>query len=115
MPPIYDDYCDDTYAIKINDNHESCHHDFNVQFDCVNQVSHGSYFFEFTPTTIHENKFAYAESNKKIMLVDHERIALGDRYIVKLIYDATENYYERVIYAFTYCNNIKFPLYALKI
>ena len=28
MPPIYDDYCDDTYAIKNKDNHEICHHDF---------------------------------------------------------------------------------------
>ena len=27
MPPIYDDYCDDTYAIKNKDNHETCHHD----------------------------------------------------------------------------------------
>ena len=26
---IYDDYCDDMYAIKNNDNYESCHHDFN--------------------------------------------------------------------------------------
>ena len=26
---IYDDYCDDMYAIKNNDNHETCHHDFN--------------------------------------------------------------------------------------
>ena len=25
---IYDDYCDDLYAIKNNDNHETCHHDF---------------------------------------------------------------------------------------
>ena len=24
---IYDDYCDDMYAIKNNDNHETCHHD----------------------------------------------------------------------------------------
>ena len=29
MPPIYDDYCDDMYAIKNNDNYETCHHDFN--------------------------------------------------------------------------------------
>jgi hypothetical protein len=29
---IYDDYGDDMYAIKNNDNHESCHHDFNFQF-----------------------------------------------------------------------------------
>ena len=33
MPPIYDDYCDDLYAIKNNDNHETCHHDFNFQLD----------------------------------------------------------------------------------
>ena len=47
---IYDDYCDDTCDIKNNDNHETCHHDFNVQFDYVNQVSHDSYFVEFSPT-----------------------------------------------------------------
>ena len=29
MPPIYDDYCDDWYAIKNNDNHETCHLDLN--------------------------------------------------------------------------------------
>ena len=31
MPPIYDDCCDEMYAIKNNDNHETCHHDFNFQ------------------------------------------------------------------------------------
>ena len=34
---IYDGYCDDMYAIKNNDNHETCHHDFNFQ-------SHDSFF-----------------------------------------------------------------------
>jgi hypothetical protein len=29
---IYDYYCDDMYAIKKNDNHETCHLDFNFQF-----------------------------------------------------------------------------------
>ena len=57
MPPIYDDYCDDTYALKNNDNQETCHLDLNFQ-------SHDSYFVEFAPTTIDENKFAYVESNK---------------------------------------------------
>ena len=33
MPPIYDDYCDDMYAIKNKDNHETCHHDFSFQLD----------------------------------------------------------------------------------
>ena len=65
---IYDEYCDDMYAIKNNDNHETCHHDFNFQ-------SHGSYFVEFAPTTIHEKKFAYVESSKIYMLVHHENNA----------------------------------------
>ena len=48
MPPIYDDYYDDTYALKNNDKHETCHLDLNFQ-------SHDSYFVEFAPTTIHES------------------------------------------------------------
>src|SRR6266496_1858157 len=109
MPPIYDDYGDDMYAIKSNDYQETCHHDFNFQ-------SHDSYFVEFAPTTIiHENKFPYVESNKISMLMHHENNYLCDGYIVEFIHDATENYYERGTYAFTYLTNIKFPLYVLKI
>ena len=44
--PIYDDYGDDMYAINNNNNHETCHHDFNFHF-------HDSYFVEFAPTTCH--------------------------------------------------------------
>ena len=108
MPPIYDDYCDDMYALNNNDNHETCHLDLNFQ-------SHDSYFVEFAPTIIHEKKFAYVESNIFYMLIDHEKNALGAGYIVEFIHDATENYYERGSYASTYCNSIKFPLYVLKI
>ena len=85
---IYDDYGDDMYAINNNDNHETCHHDFNFQ-------SHDSYFVEFTPTTIDEKKFAYVESNKFSRFLCHEKNALCDGYIVEFIHDATENYYER--------------------
>jgi hypothetical protein len=53
---IYDDYGDDMYAIKNNDNHETCHHDFYFQLDSTNQISHDSYFVEFAPTTMNENK-----------------------------------------------------------
>ena len=105
---IYDNYCDDLYAIRNNDNHETCHHDFNFE-------SHDSYFVEFAPNTIHENKFAYVESSKNSMLVDYEKNALCDSYIVEFIHDATENYYERRTYACMSCNNVKFPLYVLKI
>ena len=59
------------YAILNNDNHENCHHDFNFQ-------SHGSYFVEFAPTTVHENKFSYVESEKISMLMYHEKNALCD-------------------------------------
>ena len=72
-------------------------------------------FVEFAPTTIDEMKFAYVESNKFSMLMYHEKNALCDSYIVEFIHDSTENYNERGSYAFTYCNNIKFPLYVLKI
>ena len=46
MPPIYDDYCDDTYAIKNKDNHETCHHDFNFQLDCASLKSFEYGFIE---------------------------------------------------------------------
>ena len=46
---IYDDYCDDLYAIENNDIHETFHHDFNFQLD---YASHYSYFVEFSPTNI---------------------------------------------------------------
>ena len=49
------------------------------------------------------------------MLVDHERNALCDSYIVQFIHVATENYYEGGTYACRNCNNIKFPLYVLKV
>ena len=108
MPPIYDDYCDDTSAIKNKHNHETCHLDLNFQ-------SHNSYFVEFALTTIHEKKFAYVESSKISMLEDHEKNALGAGYIVEFIHDTTENYYEGGTYACRNCNNVQFPLYVLKI
>ena len=109
MPPICDDYCDDTYAIKNNDNHETCHLDLNFQ-------SHDSCFVELPPTTIqNEKNFAYVESSKFSMLVDREKNALDAGYIVEFIHDATENYYEGGIYVCKNCNNIKFPLSVLKV
>ena len=75
------------YAIKNNDNHETCHLDFNFQLD---YVSHDSYFVEFAPTTIDENKFSYVESFKISMQVDHEKNASCDSYIVEFIHDATK-------------------------
>ena len=81
----------------------------------MDYASHDSYFVEFAPTTFHENKFAYVESNKISMPMNHEKNALCDGYNVEFIHDAIENYYEGGIYACRNCNNIKFPLYVLKI
>ena len=67
------------------------------------------------PGIPNEKNFAYVESIKNSMLVDHEKNALGAGYIVEFIHDATENYYERGTFACRYCNNIEFPLYVLKI
>ena len=65
---IYDDYGDDMYAIKNNDNCESCHHDFNFQFGYANQVSHDSYFVEFAPTNMNE------KDNYHVILDWHKQI-----------------------------------------
>ena len=48
----------------------------------MDYASHDSYFVEFAPTTIDENKFAYVESSKIYMQVDHEKSALCTGYMV---------------------------------
>ena len=68
-----------------------------------------------TPTIPNEKKFAYVESSKFSMLIDHEKNALGAGYIVEFIHVDTENYYEGGTYACRNCNNIKFPLYVLNV
>ena len=80
----------------------------------MDTICSGQVFYD-TPTTILENRFPYLESSTIPMLVDHENKALGAGYIVEFIHDATENYYEGGTYACRNCNNIKFPLYVLKI
>ena len=75
--------------------------------------SYDSYFVEFAPTTIDD--FAYVGSNKFSMLVDHDKNFLCDTYIVEFIHDPPENYYDSGTYAHRYFNNIKFPLFMLKV
>ena len=110
----------DTYVIKSSDDYiyKTCqdydypfseHYSFNVETIYSIRVSYE------TLTIPNEKKNAYVESNKNSMLVDHEKNALCDGYIVELVHDATENCYEGKIYACRNCNNIKFSLYVLKI
>ena len=109
MPPIYDDcdedkvvvydnYCDDTYAIRKNYNHLyernyslTEHHLPNIQLVYCVQVFYDSP----TSTITNEKDYAYVESNKFSMLVDHDKNALCDTYIVEFIHYATESYYDR--------------------
>ena len=60
-------------------------------------------------------KDAYVESKSTFLHVDHGNNALCDAYIVEFIRDPTENYYEKGTYAYRYFNNIKFPLFMLKV
>ena len=66
------------------------------------------------PTIPNEKNFAYVESRKISMLVDHEKNSLCDGYIVEFIHDYTESYNEGGIYACRSCNNTKFPSMCLK-
>jgi hypothetical protein len=47
--------------------------------------------------------------------VAHDKNFLGDSYIVNFIHDATKRYYERGKHGFMHLNNIKFPLFMLKV
>ena len=100
------------YIYKTCHNYDypfSEHYSFNVETIYSIQFSYD------TPTIIHEKNFSCVESSKFSMLVDHEKNALDAAYIVEFIHDATEIYYEGGTYACTNCNNIKFPLYVLKV
>src|SRR3954463_8951574 len=60
-------------------------------------------------------KDAYVEIKSTFLHVDHGNNALCDTYIVEFSHDPTENYYEKGTYAYRYFNNIKFPLFVLKV
>jgi hypothetical protein len=74
-----------------------------------------SYFFEFAPTTITKNDYVYVRSINSFMHVDHDKNVLCDSYIVNFIHDAIEGYYEIGKHGFMHLNNIKFPLFMLKV
>ena len=51
--------------------------------------------------------------DRNYVLVDHEKPVLSDNYIVELVHDATENYYERGKYGCRSCHVTKTPLFML--
>src|SRR3954462_1770671 len=83
--------------------------------DYGDENNNDRYFVEFAPTIINKNDYAYVESNNYFMHVAHDKNVSCDSYIVKFIHVATESYYERGKHGLMYLNNIKFPLFMLKI
>ena len=55
------------------------------------------------------------EECKLCIHVDRVKNMFCDSYIVEFSYDPTCNYYEGGTYACRNCNNVKFPLYVLKV
>src|ERR1041384_4236439 len=68
-----------------------------------------------TPTITNEKDYSYVEGKSTFLHVDLGNNALCDTYIVEFIKDPTENHYERGTYAYIYFNNIKVPLFMLKV
>ena len=105
MPPIYDDYIDESgfgevMTLLCDESTIS----EEVPIDYENKVAiYDDYY---------DDMYAI-KSNKSSMLVHHEKSDVCDSYIVESIHDASENYYERGSYALTYLNNIRFLLYVL--
>jgi hypothetical protein len=65
--------------------------------------------------SINKNDYVYVESINYFIHVAYDKNVLCDSYIVNFIHDATESYYERGKHGFIHLNNIKFPLFMLKV
>jgi hypothetical protein len=135
MPPIYDDYNDESGFGRLSTLGSSDHTILEgvESYYNIDESGFGEVITLFSDTSIilEEVSIDYAnkvpiyddycddmfaiKSTTSSMLVHHEKGAVCDGYIVEFIHDASKNYYERVSYAFTYCKNIKFPLYVLKV
>src|SRR5215217_5343145 len=80
----------------------------------LDENNNDSYFVEFASTTTNKIDYAYVESNN-FMHMAHDKNILCDSYIVEFVHDATESYYERGKHGYMHLNNIKFPLFMLRI
>jgi hypothetical protein len=118
IPPIYDDYNDEYDIFSPPTIEEKINYDYNMPpiFDDYGDVNNNdSYFVEFAPIMINKNNYAFMESNNYFMHVAHNKNVLCDSYIVNFIHDVTESYYERGKHGFMHLNNIKSPLFMLKV
>src|SRR5215218_6396226 len=96
-----DNYCRDVYDTCYNYPYETCHsyvgiaknHSLSMQLVYHVQIL----------------------DNDTFMHMNHDKNVLSDGYIVDFINDATESYYERGKHGYMHLNNIKFPLFMLRI
>jgi hypothetical protein len=118
IPPIYDDYNDEYDIFSPPTIEEKISYDYKMTpifDDYGDENNNDSYFVEFAPTTINKNDYVYVESINSFMHVAHDKNVLYDSYIVNFIHDANKSYYERRKHGFIHLNNIKSPLFMLKI
>jgi hypothetical protein len=118
IPPIYDDYNDEYDIFSPPTVEEKNSYDYNMPpifYDYGDENNNGSYFVEFAPTTIKKNDYVYVESINSFMHLAHDKDVLCDSYIVNFIHYATESYYEIGKHGFMHLNDIKFPVFMLKI
>jgi hypothetical protein len=118
IPPIYDDYNNEYDIFSPPTIEEKINYDYNMPpifDDYGDENNNDSYFFEFAPTTINKNDYVYVESINSFKQVAHDKDVLCDSYIVNFIHDATKSYYERGKHGIMHLNNIKFPLFMLKV
>jgi hypothetical protein len=114
----YDDYNDeyDIFSPPTIEEKISYYYNMPPIFDNYGDANNnGSYFVEFAPTTIRDNDYVYVESINSFMHVAHDKNVLCDSYIINFIHDATKGYYEKGKDGFMHLNNIKFPLFMLRI
>jgi hypothetical protein len=114
----YDDYNDEYDIFSPPTIEEKIYYDYNIPpifDDYGDENNNDSYFVEFARTTINKNDYVYVESINSFMHVAHDKNVLCDSYIVNFIHGVIESYYERGKHGFMHLNNIKFPLFMLKI
>src|SRR5215218_435959 len=112
LPPIYD-YYNDSGLLVPPTMESKFYYDYTMP-STLDENNNDSYFIEYAPTTTNKIDYAYVESNN-FMHVAHDKNVVCDSYIVEFVHDATESYYERGKHGYMHLNNIKFPLFMLRI
>src|SRR4051812_690550 len=116
-----------SFEISLFDEIDACGHDAPMNDTCKDDFAtviydKPCYLDEsydkplFLPTMdVFNDEEVCLESLYDYVLVDHEKHALCDGYIIEFVHDATENYYERRKYGYRNFHVRKTPLSMLKI